>query len=242
MWSWKRPRSWPSIIASWSATGPWVLAAVLVFLLVRPDPAAIALSCVAVGAFVLAFVRYARRAPVRAERAEQENLRLLGDQAGGQIHPRPRPWWTSRTFGYGRRPLAWVPISLWYLVPIWAVWFGVVVAVGLTVPGVIQDWLPALYIVGWAEIVRRLSEPVAERLGGAGLERARTCDAFGSWREPWRVAFFVVLQLAILGLAWGVLSTGWFRGYGVGASFGFMLLFVFAAHDLMSRWRWRHAA
>ena len=238
-WSWTRPASWPSLLGGTWSTARWLLTgAFLFFLLVRPDPVAVALACSVVVLFVIETARYARNAGVRAADAEAANAGVLaGEQHVAPREPRPKRWWTLRAFTSGRSAAKWVPIPLRYLVPVWAVWAVGATACGLVVPRAVGDWLPVLFFLAWIEIERRLAEPVVTRLG-AEVERARACDVF-EWRGGWaRITRFLSVQVAVVGLAWGLLESGWFHGREVGATFAFMLLLLFVYRDLASRWRW----
>jgi hypothetical protein len=239
-WSLTRPASWPSLLGGTWSTARWLFTgAFLFFLLVRPDPVAVALACAVGVLFVVAVVRYARNASARAADAEAANLGLLaGQEHVAPREARPKHWWTPRAFAGRPNAARWVPISLRYLVPVWAAWAAAAIVCGLFVPPAVGDWLPLVYFLAWVEIERRLAEPVVARLGG-DVEKARACDVLGRGRGPAYIARFLLLQVAVVGLVWGLLQSGWFHGHEVGATFGLILLFMFVCRDAASRWRWR---
>ena len=245
-WTLRTPDGWPSLVGAHLKQEGWMLLLSMAFLLpwIR-NPVTIGIECVMAGILVRMVVRHATHAPALAAQAEAANRKLLGESVEAPAVPEARlPWWRLRgTVRLSKSDApGWLPIPLGQLVPLWIAWAGIVVAVGLTVPGAVQDWVPLLYLLGWIEIERRLKERVERRIGLAEATRLRGYDVFRTARGwPWAVLF--VLQLAVDGaIAIGVTSSGWFRGHGIGAAFGFGLIFTFLSGDLASRWRRHHAA
>lgn len=244
-WTLRTPAGWPSLVGEFVKSEGWMLIVPMLVLLVWiHDPVTIAVEGFIVFVFARMLVRYTANAPALANQAEVANRALVGDPIRPTDGEAARsPWWRPRGGVPRSKPevAGWLPIPLWQLVPIWVAWAGVVVTVGVTVRGAVQDWLPFVYLLVWIEVERRLAEPVEQRLGLEAARRARGYDVFRSGRGwPWS-ALFVLLLAAIGAMSVGIAASGWFKGQGLGAGFGFTFLLIYVYRDLASRWRWLHA-
>ena len=251
-WSWRTPVGWPSLLDSYLRT-VWPLIPVGLLLVVWfPDPGTVAIDAFLVFVLLYGLVRHATHCPLLAAQAEAANHALVAESRSepvppslGEEPPAPRqlPWWTPRSFTRKSDPNqpGWLPIPLRYLIPVWTVWAGLMIALGLTASEGTQFWAVIAVFVLWFEVERRLAEPVEARLG-QDAQRVRGYDVFRSGRG-WRWSIFFALLLACeVGLGWLTIRSGWFGGGGGVAAFGLAMLLVIVYRDLASRWRWRHSS